>query len=123
MTYITLSQYLQYFLSVLRPPLIKGETTVSEGDTLHLTCDVSNSLPLPSFKWVYPGGEAFTRDLRISNTTRYMTGTYTCVTIHTFSDATVNNSVHITILCEYVNIFVAPTESYYDFQSTVKLCS
>ena len=104
MTYITLSQYLQYFLSVLRPPLIKGETTVSEGDTLHLTCDVSNSSPLPSIKWVYPGGQTFIRDLELSNITRNMTGTYTCIATHAFSGVKVNTYVHITILCEYVEI-------------------
>ena len=104
MTYITLSQYLQYFLSVLRPPLIKGETTVSEGDTLHLICDVYNSRPLPSIKWVYPDGQTFTRDIEISNITRKMSGTYTCIATHTFSDSTVNTSVHITILCKCVKV-------------------
>ena len=92
-----------------------GETTVSERDTLHLTCDVSNSRPLPSIKWVYPGGQTFTRDLEISNTTRYMTGTYTCIATHTtFSDGTVNTSVHITILCECVKVHFS-TVSYYYF--------
>ena len=111
------------FSLVLKPPLIKGETTVSEGDTLHLTCDVSDSRPLPSIKWVYPGGQTFTRDLEISNIMRNMSGTYTCIATHTtFSDATMNISVHITILCECVKVHFS-TVSYYYFQSTVKLCS
>ena len=43
-----------------------------------------------------------------------MTGTYTCIATHTtFSDATVNDSVHITVLCEYVEI-MCPL-SYYIF--------
>ena len=106
--YLSVSVKPLYFpVNSSQPPLIKGETTVSEGDTLHLTCDVSNSHPLPSIKWVYPGGQTFTRDLEISNTTRYMTGTYTCIATHTtFSDATVNISVHITILCKCVNTFL-----------------
>ena len=35
-----------------------------------------------------------------------MTGPYTCIATHTFSGGTVNNSVHITISCEYVNTFL-----------------
>ena len=79
---------------------------VSEGDRLDLECDITNSHPLPSIRWVYPGGQTFTKDIEINNITRNMAGTYTCIATTTFSDSTVNTSVHITILCECVKILL-----------------
>ena len=76
-------------------PLISGETTVSEGDTLYLSCDGSNSDPLPTLHWVSPDGETVsdTGQLVIMDITRNMSGLYTCVD----STMTLNTTVSVTI--------------------------
>ena len=85
---------------VFRPPLITGETTVSEGDTLHLMCNSSNSRPLPLVHWLAPDGEflVYGSPLVISNVTRDMAGTYTCVADQ--FTLTMNSSVEIIVHCK-----------------------
>ena len=80
-------------------PLISGETTVSEGDTLDLSCDGSNSDPLPTLHWVSPDGETVsdTGQLVIMDITRNMSGLYTCVAILPHSNMTLNITVSVTI--------------------------
>ena len=80
-------------------PLISGETTVSEGDTLYLSCDGSNSDPLPTLHWVSPDGETVsdTGQLVIMDITRNMSGLYTCVATLPNSTMTLNTTVSVTV--------------------------
>ena len=80
-------------------PLISGETTVSEGDTLYLSCDGSNSDPLPTLHWVSPDGETVsdTGQLVIMDITRNISGLYTCVATLPHSNMTLNTTVSVTI--------------------------
>ena len=72
---------------------------MSEGDTLYLSCDGSNSDPLPTLHWVSPDGETVsdTGQLVIMDITRNMSGTYTCVATLPQSDMTLNTTVSVTI--------------------------
>ena len=85
-----------------RPPVVSGETTVNEGGTLNLSCDASNSRPLPPVKWFSPDGESVSNvaQLRIVNITRTLAGNYTCIATHIISGDTMSSSAYITILCE-----------------------
>ena len=85
---------------VFRPPVITGETTLNEGDTLDLDCDVSTSSPLPSVQWFSPQGDLISEssDLEIMNIQRSAMGVYTCVA--TQSEATLNISVNVIVQCE-----------------------
>ena len=87
-----------------RPPVISGVTTVNEGDTLELSCDSSNSRPLPPIKWFSPDGESVSNvaQLRIAHITRTLAGNYTCVATNVLSVSgdTMSSSAYITILCE-----------------------
>ncbi|CAI8033853.1 Leucine-rich repeat and fibronectin type-III domain-containing protein 5, partial [Geodia barretti] len=77
-----------------------GETAVTEGSALHLSCDGSNSDPQPTLQWISPDGKMVSEsgELDIVTTTRYMTGIYTCVATLPRSTATMNTTVDITIL-------------------------
>ena len=85
-----------------RPPVVSGETTVNEGDTLELSCDASNSRPLPPVKWLSPDGNFITNNaqLRIAHITRTLAGNYTCIATNVLSGDTMSISAYITILCE-----------------------
>ena len=88
------------FPIVFRLPVITGETTLNEGDTLDLDCDVSTSSPLPSVQWFSPQGDLISNssDLEIMNIQRTAMGVYTCVA--TQSGATLNISVNVIVQCE-----------------------
>ena len=96
MNYIPTSNLFQ----VLRPPLITGDTTVNEGDTLRLMCNSNNSRPLPLVNWLSPDGNflVYGSPLVISNITRSLAGIYTCV-VDQFT-ATINSSVEIIVHCK-----------------------
>ena len=72
---------------------------MSEGDTLYLSCDGSNSDPLPTLHWVSPDGETVsdTGQLVIMDITRNITGMYTCVATLPNSTMTLNTTVSVTI--------------------------
>ncbi|CAI8046614.1 Leucine-rich repeat and fibronectin type-III domain-containing protein 5 [Geodia barretti] len=84
---------------VFNPPSIMGETEVTEGSTLHLLCDGSNSDPQPILQWISPDGKMASQsgELDIVTTTRNMTGIYTCVATLPRSTATMNTTVDIKI--------------------------
>ena len=93
------------FSLVFRPPVITGKTTLNEGDTLDLDCDVSTSSPLPSVKWFSPRGDLISNsgDLEIVNIPRSAMGIYTCVATQLTSGATLNSTVNVIIQCECVS--------------------
>ena len=80
-------------------PLISGETTVSEGGTLYLSCDGSNSDPLPTLHWVSPDGETVsdTGQLVIMDITRNRRGMYSCVVTLPHSNMTLNTTVNVNV--------------------------
>ena len=87
-----------------------GETEVTEGNTLHLLCDGSNSDPQPTLQWISPDGKMVSEsgELDIVTTTRNMTGIYTCVATFPHSTATMNTTVDITIVSSKVAESVVP---------------
>ena len=72
---------------------------MSEGDTLYLRCDGSNSDPLPTLHWVSPDGETVSdcRQLVIMDITRNMSGMYTCVATLPHSTMTMNTTVSVNV--------------------------
>ena len=86
---------------VFRVPLITGETTVNEGDTLHLMCDSTNSRPLPTVQWFSPDGEilSVTSILHISNINRSLAGNFTCTAYQHISNTAMSSSLNIIIQC------------------------
>ena len=84
-----------------RPPVIIGETTLNEGDTLDLVCDPFASSPLPSAEWFSPQGDLISNEvgLEIMNIQRSAMGVYTCIITSQFG-ATLNVSVNVTVLRE-----------------------
>ena len=76
---------------------------MDEGVTLSLECDSSNSAPLPTVHWLSPDGEMISdsRHLTISNITRDMAGTYTCIAISDNTRATMNATVNIIVNGEW----------------------
>ncbi|CAI8020406.1 hypothetical protein GBAR_LOCUS12213 [Geodia barretti] len=84
---------------VFSPPSIMGETEVTEGSPLHLLCDGSNSDPQPTLQWISPDGKMVSEsgELELVNTTRNMTGIYTCVATLPRSPATMISTVDIKI--------------------------
>ena len=94
------------FSLVFRPPVITGETTLNEGDTLDLDCDVSTSSPLPSVQWFSPQGDLISNsiDLEIMNIQRSAMGVYTCVATQLTSGVILNSTVNVVVQCECVII-------------------
>ena len=96
---------------VLRPPVIMGETTVSEGDTLSLSCDTCNSHPAPQTLWFNFDGDVIVShygNLNVMNINRSMGGVYTCVArLLSDSTTTLNSSVNVIVQCEYIGPRVA----------------
>ena len=92
-----------HWITGFRPPVITGNATLNEGDTLDLDCDTSNSRPFPSLKWFSPEGVmvSITRDLEIMNIQRSAAGIYTCVAIsRSGPGATMNITVNVIVQCE-----------------------
>ena len=90
---------------VFRPPVITGNTTLNEGDTLDLDCDTSNSNPRVGLrvKWLSPEGVVVSneRTLEIMNIQESAAGTYTCVAIRSVTGATINSTaVNVTVQCK-----------------------
>ena len=85
------------------PPIITGETTVTEGSTLQLDCNASNSVPQPTVQWVGLAGVVIRDggDLEIRNISRNMTGTYTCVATQTTTNATMNSTASVVVQCKH----------------------
>ena len=79
-----------------------GETSVNEGDTLELYCNVSHSNPPATVHWLSPNDD--TSDggvLEIVNITRSLGGLYFCIaSFNNSSNITKNNSVEVIIQCE-----------------------
>ena len=89
-------------MSVFRPPVITGMTTLNEGDTLYLDCDTSNSRPRPSVEWLSSEGVMVSngRILEIKNIQGSVAGIYTCVATRTIHGTTMNSTVNVTVQCE-----------------------
>ena len=90
---------------VFRPPVITGNTTLNEGDTLDLDCDKSNSNPHVGLfvKWFSPEGVVVSTEstLEIMNIQESAAGTYTCVVIRIVTGATINSTtVNVTVQCK-----------------------
>ena len=86
---------------VFRPPVITGNTTLNEGDTLELDCDTSNSRPHSSVEWFSPEDVmiSITRDFEIMNIRRSAAGIYTCVALSR-TGTTMNSTVNVTVQCK-----------------------
>ena len=78
-------------------------TILNEGDPLYLECDASNSRPRPSVEWFNSEGVNVSNEriLEVMNIQRSAAGIYTCVAIHTFSEATMNSTVNVIVQCKY----------------------
>ena len=88
---------------VFRPPVITGNTTLNEGDTLDLNCVTSNSNPRVGLKWLSPEGVVLSnkRTLEIMNIQGSAAGTYTCAAIRFITGATINSTaVNVTVQCK-----------------------
>ena len=72
---------------------------MSEGDTLYLSCDGSNSDPLPTLHWVSLDGETVsdTGQLVIMDITRNRRGMYSCVATLPNSTMTLNTTVNVNV--------------------------
>lgn len=91
-------------LAVLLLPEVSGSATVTEGDNLTLSCDASNSVPLPPLSWTDSEGVVLSssRDLEIVNMTRNRAGVYYCVTRSSIDASVLRTPVSVTVLCKYV---------------------
>ena len=91
----------QFVPIAFRPPIITGETTLDEGDTLDLDCNIDTSSPLPSAEWFGPQGDMISNDrnLEIMDIQRSAMGVYTCIITSHFG-STLNVSVNVTVLRE-----------------------
>ena len=85
-----------------QPPIITGESTVEEGDTLSLICDSSNSNQEPTVKWFNEENEVVSifGPLTISKITRPEAGNFTCVTFPPNPDNSTSNSVTVIVQCK-----------------------
>ena len=99
---------------VFRPPVITGNSTLNEGDTLDLDCDTSNSNLRAGLhvKWFSPEGVVISneRSLDIMNIQESAAGTYTCVVIRFITGATINSTaVNVTVQCKcrmYIRVLI-----------------
>ena len=87
---------------VFRPPVITGNTTLNEGDTLDLDCDASNHRLGITLKWLSPEGSVISneRTLEIMNIQGSGAGIYTCVVTRPLSGATTNSTVNVNVQCK-----------------------
>ena len=93
---------LRALLLVFRPPVITGNTTLNEGDTLYLDCNSTPRVGL-SVKWFSPEGVVISneRTLEIMNIQESAAGTYTCVALRIVTGATINSTaVNVTVQCK-----------------------
>ena len=81
---------------------------MSEGDTLDLSCDGSNSDPLPTLHWVSPDGETVsdTGQLVIMDITRNGRGMYSCVATLPHSNMTLNTTVNVNVNGKTICVFI-----------------
>ena len=78
-----------------------GETSVSEGDTLELYCNVSLSNPPATVHWLSPSGHISDGGvLEITDITRSWMGFYFCIASFNNSSVTKNSSVEVVIHCK-----------------------
>ena len=112
---------------VFRPPVITGNTTLNEGDTLYLDCVTSHSNPRygVSVKWFSPEGVVVSneRTLEIMNIQESAAGTYTCVVIRIVTGATINSTaVNVTVQCkcqvkhDFVRVLILHIYTYYVYR-------
>ena len=90
---------------MFRPPIITGDTTINEGDTLDLRCDTSNSHLQPQGQWFNEDGMLlidFSR-LQIEHIDRSEAGMYTCRTNTPNPDDSTNTTVTVVVQCESVS--------------------
>ena len=86
---------------------IRGETTVLEGDTLHLICEASSRVQ-PNITWTKekPGNQENTvvvqegKELTITNMNRTDAGNHTCTAYNGFGKPE-NHTVYVNVYCEY----------------------
>ena len=98
----SLSSLLFSYPLELLPPIISGNSTVNESDSLLLDCDIFNSYPLPSLAWVGPQGEnplVRERQLSFPSITRSMTGQYRCRA--SYDGNTEISVVNVTVQCKW----------------------
>ena len=91
--------------TVFRPPIITGDTTINEGDTLDLRCDTSNSLLQPQGQWFDGDGMLLIdfSQLQIEDIDRSEAGMYTCRTNTPNPDDSTNTTVTVVVQCESVS--------------------
>ena len=84
---------------MFRPPVITGRTTINEGDTLDLVCDVSSTIRYATVKWFSPEGVVVSNEMNIviMNIQRNAAGIYTCEATHTIHETTMNSTVNVTV--------------------------
>ena len=92
------------FLREFRPPVISGNSSVSEGETLDLVCNASNSHPLTSVAWFSPQSLLLIDDrkLVVRNISRTQAGLYYCVATDLLSGATQTSTVAVTVTCVFM---------------------
>ena len=80
-----------------------GETSVNEGDTLELYCNVSQSNPPATVHWQSPNDDTIDGGvLEIINITENLGGLYFCIASFNNSSITKNSYVEVIIQCEWV---------------------
>ena len=103
---------------VFRPPVITGNTTLNEGDTLYLDCVTSNHHLGITLRWFSPEGVVVSneRTLEIMNIQRSAAGIYTCVATHPLSGGTTNSAVNVTVQCKcqvkHVQVLILQIHNY-----------
>ena len=90
------------YFTVYQPPIITGNTTVNEGDTLSLNCDSSNSNRLPPVMWFNQTHDVVsnTAQLTLPDIMRSQAGNYTCQTSPPNPDNSTSSSVDVVVKCK-----------------------
>ena len=85
---------------------MNGSVTVTEGDNLTLTCDASDSVPLPLLSWTDSEGTVLSssRDLEILNITKDRAGVYYCVARSSIDTSVLHTPASVTVLCKLMNV-------------------
>ena len=111
---ITLHNYSYWLVipslsAVFQPPVISGQSTVDEGDTLSLDCNAGNSQPLPSVEWFTPDATSIsiTRTLEIPAISRNQAGDYTCVATDSLSGAQEGSVSTVIVQCKSLSTYPA----------------
>ena len=105
--YVCFSAYIVTH-TVYQPPIITGETTVTEDDTLTLECNTQNSFGQPAAQWFNEAGQqvSMTSILKVENISRTEDGTYTCRTSTMDPVNSRNSSAVVVVQCEFVCVCV-----------------